>query len=232
MLAPCIGSLIGVLALRLPQGRAVLLARSCCDSCATKLRPRDLVPLLSYLARRGRCHACGAAIPVLLPVLEVAAIVVVLPVLLLAPQSSWAGGCVLAWQILALAVIDLRDFLLPWPLTLLLALTGLALDPDLLLDHAIGWGAGFAAFTALRLGYRRLRGQDGLGEGDAWLLGGLGAWLGWQALPDLVLLAAGAGLAVTVAVRLVHRRTLAAPLPVGPWLGLAGYAIWLWQAAD
>ncbi|MCB2101838.1 MAG: prepilin peptidase, partial [Rhodobacterales bacterium] len=233
--APFVGSFLGVLVLRLPEGRPVLLGRSACPHCGTVLGPRDLVPLVSWLLLRRRCRACGTAIPPFYPLIELAALGVALWAVATAPNAATAtAGCLLGWALLALAEIDRRHMLLPDALTLPLLALGLAatglLAPDQMINHLIGAAAGFAVLAGLALLYRRLRGRDGLGLGDAKLLAAAGAWVGWEGLPGVVLIGAATGLAwVLVAGRLSGRPLdPARPLPFGPFLALGLWLVWLY----
>lgn len=120
---------------------------------------------------------------------------VALSAALVSVQPAWlVASCALGWCLLALAWIDIREQRLPDRLTLPLLLAGLAesllLAPESLVERTIGVIAGYCAFRLLALGYARLRGRAGLGEGDAKLLAAAGAWVGWTALPALVLIAA------------------------------------------
>jgi leader peptidase (prepilin peptidase)/N-methyltransferase len=229
----CAGSLMGVLARRLPAGRPVLFARSACDSCGTPLGVRELVPLLSYAWQRGRCRHCDAPIGLYHPVLEIAA----------AGLAVWAStvfsgvmlyvSCVLGWLLLALGVCDWHSYRLPDALTLPLLLLGLgvtwSLWPGALADHALAAALGYLAFRGVALLYRRLRGRDGLGAGDAKLLAASGAWLGTMALPSVVLFAALAGLVLALGMGL-RQRSLSARmvLPFGPALALSTWLVWLY----
>ena len=236
--APIVGSFLGVLIRRLPAERPVALARSACEACGHILGARELVPILSYVAQRGRCRACGAAIGGFHPAVELAALAVaVMAASLLRddPALLWAG-CGLGWTVLALAWIDWDHMLLPDILTLPLVAAGLAvtwwLVPEALADHAIGAALGYIAFRGLAWAYRQLRGRDGLGQGDAKLLAAAGAWLGWEGLPMLVLLAALLGLAFAGITALRQGRLdPAAKLPFGPCLALALWLCWLQAVA-
>lgn len=240
LLAPIVGSFLGVLITRLPEGRPVALARSACGSCGTPLGARDLVPLLSYLASRGRCRHCRAPIGRFHPAVELSAVLVAAIVV-----SAWSvrgaagsagatwlwSGCILGWTTLALAWIDLRCMRLLDALTLPLLLLGLLscrlLDPDALPAHAAAAVLGYLCFTGLAWSYRRLRGRDGLGPGDAKLLAASGAWIGLTALPTLVLLAAVATLLVALPSRAARAQT---PIPFGPGLAFSLFAVWLYAA--
>ena len=230
---PFIGSFLGVVAVRLPAGRRLLWGRSRCDHCDEVLAARDLVPLIGWLINRGRCRYCGRRVSRLYPMLELAAIGIAFWSLAVLPGwLAWAG-CGLGWTLLALSVIDARHLILPDELTLPLIPAGLALawgvDSDKLLHHGVGAVAGFLLVLAVAAAYRRLRGREGIGLGDAKLLAAAGAWVSWQGLPSVVLLAAVTGLAGALA-RGVFTRSFAAQqeLPFGPYLAAGFWLVWLY----
>jgi leader peptidase (prepilin peptidase)/N-methyltransferase len=233
LLAPFVGSFLGVVVERLPAGRPIALARSRCDHCGAALAARDLVPLLSWLARRGRCGCGRIPLGAFYPAIELAALAVAASAaLVLSGWLLWAS-LALGWTLLALAAIDLRHYLLPDPLTLPLIPAGLGLawliEPAKLPDHAIGAAAGLVGFALIAWLYRRLRRREGLGLGDAKLLAAGGAWLGWQALPSVVALAAAVALAVALAGAL--RGGKLGPttrIAFGPHLALAIWLVWLY----
>jgi leader peptidase (prepilin peptidase)/N-methyltransferase len=232
--APFIGSFVGVLVTRLPRGRSVVWGRSECPGCGHELGPSDLVPIASWLLSRGRCRYCTEPVSRLYPMLELAAFG-------LAVWAATAAGttlllwvsCGLAWLLLALAAIDIRDGLLPDALTLPLIPAGLAtaylIDPDEVLSHAIGAAAGLIAFVTVRLIYRRWRGREGLGLGDAKLLAAAGAWVSWTGLPSVVLIAAIAGLVSKLALRSPgDRLALDSEIAFGPGLCIGLWLVWLY----
>jgi leader peptidase (prepilin peptidase) / N-methyltransferase len=159
---------------------------------------------------------------------------------LASPEMPWAAG-LLGWALLALALIDRRHGILPDALTLPLLLAGIAFNWRLEgappADSAFGAAAGYAGFALVRAIYGRLRGREGLGLGDAKLLGAAGAWLGWAALPAVVGLAAMAALATVLAGRLLlpgDGRAALAPdkeIRFGPFLCLAVWAVFLYRDA-
>lgn len=130
-----------------------------------------------------------------------------------------------------LSVIDARRFLLPDALNAALALTGAVmvwrLVPSDWQAHAIGAAAGFLILLTVELAYKRLRGVDGLGRGDAKLLGAIGLWTGWIGLPSVLLIASAAGVAFGGAMALRGKNMSSAPIPFGPFLAAGGFAIWL-----
>lgn len=230
--APFVGSFLGVLIRRLPEGRPIVWARSACESCGAVLRASELVPLVSWAVARGRCRRCGRALGWFYPGVELAALAVALIALAVDDAETAWLDCLLGWSLLTLAWIDARRWILPDPLTLPLIVAGLlaalAFDPDTLAGRALGAALGYLALRAVAWTYFRLRRREGLGEGDAKLLAAGGAWLGALALPQIILAAAVAALLAAVLLRLsgiaIHARSA---LPFGPFLALAIWTLWL-----
>jgi leader peptidase (prepilin peptidase) / N-methyltransferase len=226
-----VGSYIATLTLRWPQGRSTAAGRSRCDGCARPLGALELVPLLSFVALRGRCRTCGARIDRRHPAIEAAAGVVGAAALWMHPDGAGLLGAAFGWALLTLAVLDAEHFWLPDAVTLPLLGAGLALglrfDPPFL-DRLIGAVAGFAALAAVGGGYRALRGRHGLGGGDPKLFAAIGAWLGWAALPFVLVVASIAGLiVVAIAAARGRRVTATTRLPFGAPLAVAAWAVWL-----
>ncbi|UZW55511.1 prepilin peptidase [Sphingobium sp. JS3065] len=225
------GSFLATLILRWPQGRGIARGRSSCDGCGRVLGATDLVPMISALVQRGRCRTCGAVIDPLHGRVEAGCAIVGALALGFAPDPGGIGWALLGWLLLTLAVLDKRHFWLPDALTLPLAFLGFTIGlwttDASMADRVIGAVAGYLALLFVALGYRRLRGRDGLGLGDAKLLGALGAWFGWQALPFILLLAASLGLLAILAAmamgRAVHGATR---VPLGSFLALAAVPGW------
>jgi leader peptidase (prepilin peptidase)/N-methyltransferase len=234
--SPIIGSFLAAAAQRLPDdARGLLLGRSRCDHCRQPLTARDLVPIVSWLALRGRCRHCGAAIDRMHPVIELAAIGVAVLALAVGDAAAMPATCLLGWWLLLLGAIDRRTGLLPDMLTLPLVAAGLleglvTMDGAPPIDRVAGAAAGYAVFAGLAFAYRRLRGRDGLGLGDAKLLAAGGAWLGWQALPGVILVGAGGALAAALILQRggLTRHTAIA---FGPWLALGIWAMRLLGSA-
>lgn len=226
------GSFIGLLADRLPQGRPVLVARSKCDLCAKSLGLLDLLPVVTWLARRGRC-ACGrATLRIYYPLTEVAGALVALSAVPFVSGGLLAATLVLGWILLTLALIDARHLILPDVLTLPLIPLGLLvtalLAPERLLDHALAAVFGFGLFAGLALGYRHLRGREGLGLGDAKLLAAAGAWVGLQGLPSVILISALGALGLALAMRFRGAKlTAESRIAFGPWLAASFWLVWL-----
>lgn len=210
------------------------LPRSHCPHCQTPLRLRDLVPVLSWLLLRGRCHHCQAPISARYPLIE----------LIVAALAFWCalrlgigGSAVAAFGFLTLllcaTVIDWHTQWLPDRLTLPLLWLGLlagslGLNPvGTSLQDAV-WGAavGYLSLRLINDSFHLLTGRHGMGGGDMKLLAALGAWLGWQVLPLLVLLSCAIGLLIALWFRWREGRD--GEFPFGPALALAGAGLF-WQ---
>jgi leader peptidase (prepilin peptidase) / N-methyltransferase len=232
LISPVIGSFLGLVIQRLPEGAPIARGRSRCAACGATLRPRDLVPVLSWLVAGGRCRHCEQPLGWFYPGVELAAFgVAVAAVLTDGGQTTWLD-CLLGWWLLTLGWTDLRSWLLPDVLTLPLIIAGLAvaaaLDPDQLTERALGAALGYLSMAAVAALYRALRGREGLGGGDAKLLAASGAWLGAAALPQVILIAALTALAAAACLRLGGIRLgIHSALPFGPFLALATWVLWL-----
>lgn len=227
------GSFVGALVRRWPHARSVMHGRSRCEGCGRTLRAAELVPVVSYLALRGKCRSCGAAIAVVQPVAELAGGVAGLLAFAWTPPATAVAGTALALLLLALALLDFEHFWLPDALTLPLFIGG---------TIAAGWDgrpgtallsgvAGFLVLEAMRVGYRRWRGREGIGAGDPKLLGAIGVWVGWQALPWVVLGASGLGLACAALGARTRETEVPTKLPLGGFLAVAAWPTWLAEHA-
>lgn len=201
---------------------------SSCPHCRARIRPHHLVPILSYLMLRGKCADCGAAISLRYPLVELlGAASAPIALHLFGVTLAAAFAFIFFLFLIALAVIDRETGYLPDALTLPLMVLGLSVNAFSLFAplaaSALGAVIGYGAFRLIDLAFHRLRGIEGLGQGDSKLLAALGAWLGWTALPPAVFLAALLALAGVAAAALggekVGRET---PVPFGPALATAG----------
>jgi leader peptidase (prepilin peptidase)/N-methyltransferase len=216
---------------------ALSLARpaSHCPHCGHRLRPWENIPILSYLLLRGRCSACGTAIRPRYPIVEAAtAALSVLVVWHLGVGWETLAALLLTWGLVALAAIDLDTLLLPDAITLPLLWLGL-------LASLAGWFTdSHAAILGAALGYlflwavfhlfRLATGKEGMGQGDFKLFALFGAWLGWQALPQILLLSALAGALVGISLVALRGHDRQVPIPFGPYLAAAGWVSLLWGA--
>ncbi|MCL7938890.1 A24 family peptidase [Halomonas sp. ATCH28] len=206
----------------------LLTPRSLCPRCEAPIAWHDNIPLLGWIKRRGRCASCQTRISPQYPLVELAGGVLAVAVLALFGPTLEAlfilGACL---ALLAMAVIDLRTQLLPDLLTLPLLWAGLLyqllFQPLLLPSAVIGAMAGYLVLWSFYWLFKLVTGKEGMGYGDFKLLAALGAWLGWQYLPLVLILSAGAGAVVGILIQLAIPRLRGAPLPFGPWLVMAGW---------
>ena len=201
--------------------------RSACPSCGHVLTIRENIPLFSYLWSRGRCRACGTAIGPLYPGVEALTMVVALAILWhFGPGWLSVAAFGLCATLIALAFIDARTHLLPDSITLPLLWAGLLSNVGdaftSLTNAVIGAAAGYLFLWTVYWCFRLLRGKEGMGYGDFKLLAALGAWFGWQALPQIITLSAIAGALLGLAALASGRLKRDQQLPFGPYLAVAG----------
>jgi leader peptidase (prepilin peptidase)/N-methyltransferase len=260
LLGLCVGSFLNVVVHRLPkmmerewrqecaeltgatadapaEGRSNLFVpRSACPACGGRITALQNVPVLSWLWLRGKCAKCGARITARYPVVELAAG-------LLGAYAAWRFGATLAalgamlfcWTLLALAVIDLDTQLLPDDLTLPLLWVGLLLNLGTayvaLPSAVVGAVAGYLALWLVYWAFKLVTGKEGMGQGDFKLLAAIGAWLGWQKLPLVILLSSVVGAAIGIALIVFARHGREQPIPFGPYLAAAGVIALFWGEA-
>ena len=214
----------------------LVVPRSACPHCGHAISALENIPLLSWLWLRGRCKGCGAPISARYPLVELLCglLSFVVAWQLPAGPAQWSA-IVLSWGLLALTFIDLDKMLLPDQLTLPLLWLGLLLNLQhtfvSLPDAVIGAVAGYLVLWSLYWGFKLLTGKEGMGYGDFKLLAALGAWLGWQALPLILILASLAGAVVGISLMLLRRKAQGQPMPFGPWLAIGGWIALLWGPA-
>jgi leader peptidase (prepilin peptidase) / N-methyltransferase len=204
--------------------------RSRCPSCGHAIRWYENIPVVSYLALRGKCSACKTPISARYPAIELLTGVLFAACgLRFGAQPGVLLWCGLAATLVALAFIDLDTSFLPDDLTLPLMWAGIV-------SAALGWipvtlaasvGGAVAGYLSLWFvfhAYRLIRGKEGMGAGDFKLLAALGAWMGWQAIPSIILLASAVGALVGIALIVFRRHDRDVPIPFGPYLAGGGVA--------
>jgi leader peptidase (prepilin peptidase) / N-methyltransferase len=228
LLGAIIGSFIATLIIRWPQGRSVLMGRSHCDHCDAQLRALDLVPFVSHVITRGKCRACGSAIDPRHLAIELVSAVVGATAFGFAPGIAGLCGAVFGWALIALAALDVEHFWLPDRLTLPLAALGIGLGLGTAENRVIGGAVGYAALAGIAYVYKLTRGREGLGGGDPKLFGAIGAWLGWQALPFILLGASGTGL-IWVSFQYLRGTPVATTdrLPLGALMAIVAFPLWI-----
>jgi leader peptidase (prepilin peptidase)/N-methyltransferase len=231
LLGLVVGSFANVCIHRLPRRESVVSPPSRCPSCGALIRARDNVPVLSWLLLRGRCRSCRAPISRRYPAVEGANGLLWLALAVLrGPRVGTFVAMLLVTVLLVLSLIDLDHQLLPDAITLPGIAVGLAasflpgarMRPLAALLAAAG---GWLAFAVVATVYKRIRGIEGLGQGDWKMAAMLGAFLGWQQMLLTVLLASVAGTLVGLGAVALRGRGMRHALPLGTFLGAAGIAV-------
>ena len=205
----------------------LVVPRSACPACGQQITALQNIPIVSWIALGGRCAKCKAPISPRYPLVELLGG-------LLAACAIWRFGvtpqglaaCVLLWSLLALTMIDFDTQLLPDNITLPLLWAGLIVNLwgvfTSLPSAVIGAIAGYLALWTIYWLFKLIRGKEGMGYGDFKLLAGLGAWLGWQVLPVIVLLSSVVGALIGIGLIVFKGRDHNIPLAFGPYLAIAG----------
>ncbi len=204
-----------------------------CPACQHEIKAYQNIPVLSYLWLRGKCGHCNAPISVRYPLIE-----------------AFTAGCsalvawhfgyglallfalLLTWSLIALSFIDIDHQLLPDSITLPMLWLGLALSLISLYadshDSIVGALAGYLSLWSVYQLFKLLTGKEGMGYGDFKLLAMLGAWMGWQMLPVIILLSSVVGAVIGVSMIVFRQHEASRPIPFGPYLAAAGWLALLW----
>jgi leader peptidase (prepilin peptidase)/N-methyltransferase len=213
----------------------LMVPRSACPHCQHQITALENIPVISWLALRGKCSNCKAPISPRYPLVELlTAALSVLVVWQFGSGGQGLGGLLLLYLLIALTFIDFDTQLLPDDLTYPLLWAGLLLNLNAtyvsLQSAVIGAAAGYLALWSIYWAYKLLRKREGMGYGDFKLLAALGAWLGWTMLPAIVLMASLVGSVVGIALMVLNRRGLDYQIPFGPYLAAAGLICFLYRA--
>ncbi|WP_342052601.1 MULTISPECIES: prepilin peptidase [unclassified Cupriavidus] len=214
----------------------LVVPRSACPHCGHQIAAWENIPVVSYLFLRGRCASCKTRISVRYPLVELAsAALSALAMWHYGPTVQALAAIVMIWALIALTMIDADTQLLPDQITLPLLWLGLLLNLQGLFvplaDAVIGAAAGYLVLWAAYWLFKLVRGKEGMGYGDFKLMGALGAWFGWQALPALVLLSSVVGAVFGILMLVVRRQGRETPFPFGPFIAGAGLIV-LFFGAD
>ena len=203
--------------------------RSRCPQCGTTIAWYDNIPVLSWLILRARCRVCGARIGLRYPLVELTTgLLSVWVIAHFGPGPEGLSALLLTWALIAATGIDFDHQLLPDQITLPLLWAGLIINLNWglfasLEDAVIGAVAGYLLLWGVFHLFRLLTGKEGMGYGDFKLLAALGAWLGWQLLLVIILLASAVGAVVGIVLMIVARRGKDIPIAFGPYLAAAGF---------
>ncbi len=245
----CVGSFLNVVIHRLPKmlerswqtqcaelrGEApaaepiynLVVPRSACPACGQQITALQNVPIVSWIALRGRCATCKAPISARYPLVEaLGGLLAVCAIWRFGVTPQGLAACLLLWSLLALTMIDFDTQLLPDSITLPLLWAGLIVNLwgtfASLPNAVIGAVAGYLSLWTIYWLFKLIRGKEGMGHGDFKLLAALGAWLGWQVLPVIVLLSSVVGAAIGITLIVFKGRDHSVPLAFGPYLAIAG----------
>jgi len=205
----------------------LMVPRSACPCCGHQITAMENIPVISYLVLGGKCRKCKTRISARYPAIELlTAVLSGLMVWTFGSGAAGMGAVLFAWLLIAMTFIDFDTQLLPDDLTYPLLWAGLLLNLDTtyvpLQDAVIGAAAGYLVLWAVYWLFKLATGKEGMGYGDFKLLAALGAWLGWQALPVIILLSSIVGAVVGISLIVFARRGRDKPIPFGPYLAAAG----------
>lgn len=204
-----------------------------CPHCKHKIRSWENIPVLSWLLLKGRCSNCGIHISPRYPIVEAITGLLSLAVVLHFGISwAMAGALLLTWALIALSMIDFDTQLLPDTITLPFLWLGLLISLATVFTDTesaiLGAAVGYLSLWSVYHLFKLLTGKEGMGYGDFKLLAMLGAWLGWQYLPQIILLSALVGAIVGVSLIVLRGRDRNIPIPFGPYLATAGWISLMW----
>ncbi|MEH6649354.1 MAG: A24 family peptidase [Motiliproteus sp.] len=207
--------------------------RSRCPNCNHQILASENIPVISWLFLKGRCSNCAHPIPKRYPLVELATGLISA---LIAFQFGFTPlmlmVLLLTWVLIALTMIDFDHQLLPDSLTLPLLWLGLIINSfGLITDlQSALWGAviGYLVLWSIYWLFKLVTGKEGMGYGDFKLLAALGAWMGWQSLPLIILLSSVVGAALGILLIVLKGRDHQQPMPFGPFLAIAGWITLLW----
>ena len=211
----------------------LIVPRSACPHCHHAISAWENIPIVSYLLLRGKCKGCGAAISPRYPIIEAISG-------MLCGFAAWhfgfgwaAGGALLLiWALLALTAIDFDTQLLPDDITLPLLWAGLLFNLSgtftNLHSAVLGVVFGYLALWSVYWAFKLATGKEGMGYGDFKLLAALGAWMGWQMLPLIILLSSAVGAVVGITLIVATRHGRNVPIPFGPYLAGGGLIALFW----
>jgi len=207
---------------------------SYCPICRNPISPLENIPIFSYILLRGKCKHCKTPISIRYPVVELAsALLTLLVAWQFGPTGQFIAVMIFSWAMLALSVIDLDTYLLPDDITQPLLWLGLVCNlfgwftdlPSAVIGAIVGYLSLWSIFHIFKL----VTGKEGMGYGDFKLFAVFGAWMGWQALPLIILLSSVVGAIIGTVFLLARNKDRDTPIPFGPFLAGAGWLALVWQ---
>ena len=211
----------------------LIVPASTCPHCGHKIRAWENIPVISYLFLKGKCASCKSSISARYPIIElVTGLLSVAVIYYMGLNWNGLAALVLTWSLITLTMIDIDTYLLPDDITLPLLWLGLivnSLGGFTELSSAV-WGAivGYLSLWSVYQLFKLLTGKEGMGYGDFKLLAALGAWMGWQMLPQIILLSSLVGAVIGISMIVIRGRDKNIPIPFGPYLAIAGWIAFVW----
>ncbi|MEJ2724174.1 MAG: prepilin peptidase [Deltaproteobacteria bacterium] len=222
----CLGSFLNVCVYRIPLRKSIVYPPSSCPQCDEKIRFYDNIPLISYILLRGKCRKCGSAIPLHYPVVEaLTALLSTALFMRVGLSAQYFLFLLFAASLVTITFIDLHHKIIPDVISLPGILAGLGisflkLTPVSWLESLIGILAGGGFLYLVAVLFEWLTAREGMGGGDVKLLAMIGAWMGWTALPFIVLISSVTGTLIGGASLLMARKGVRTRIPFGPFLAL------------
>lgn len=211
----------------------LMVPASRCPQCGHKIKPWENIPIASYLWLRGKCSQCQTKISWRYPSIEfITGLMSMGAIWVFGANWAGLGALVFSWCLIALTMIDLDTYLLPDDITLPLLWLGLIANSFGLFTDLTSafWGAvaGYLSLWVVYKLFKLLTGKEGMGYGDFKLLAALGAWMGWQMLPQIILLSSLVGAIIGISMIALRGRDKNIPIPFGPYLAIAGWIAFIW----
>lgn len=206
---------------------------SSCPSCGHKIRFWENIPVISYLFLKGKCSNCSAHISLQYPTVEIVTAALSLAVALkYGVTIQTIFGLILTWSLISLTMIDAKKMLLPDNITLPILWLGLLVNTfgvfTNLHSAVLGAAIGYMVLWSIYKLFKKITGKEGMGYGDFKLLATLGAWMGWEMLPQIILLSSFVGAFIGIAMIIFTRHDKNIPIPFGPYLAIAGWIAFIW----
>jgi leader peptidase (prepilin peptidase)/N-methyltransferase len=211
----------------------LMTPRSRCPSCNHEITALENIPVISYVVLGGKCKGCKASISIRYPVIEVTSAIAAIAVSIhFGFSAAGISALALSWGLISLAAIDIDTQLLPDAITLPLLWAGIIVnyfDVFVSLEESVlGAIFGYLSLWTVFWGFKLVTGKDGMGYGDFKLLAVLGAWLGWQVLPVVIIVSSVVGACVGISMMLFAAHDKSKPIPFGPYLAIAGWIALVW----
>lgn len=233
LLGLCLGSFLNVLIVRVPNAKSIWFPRSHCLNCKRTLRLGDLIPVVSFILLKGHCHFCKSRISFRYPLVEIiSCFLSILLVWKFGVSDKLFFGLLFTGSLIALSFIDLEHMILPDLITLPMLWLGLIVNAFHLYQSPeqaiLGAALGYLTLWIIYWAFKITTQKEGLGYGDFKLVAMLGAWMGWQSLPLILLISSLTAAIYGVVLIVLKRNTRHTAIPFGPFLASGGFVVFLY----